>query len=269
MYLALPAVLLSKLTTTEFSDLFDVPFLLGYLLSLSVMLIVCYFVAFKLLVTQRKQALIFGLGSVYGNIGFLAIPVLTAALGDWISVPLALILTLDLLVLLPVSAFLLQCLGQDLNTSQSAFQAFRKSILNPLVLSILIGVMVSLLKLELPAFLYQWLEHLGAFAGPGAMFLVGVALSGQSLGGRIRVPLMISTFKLLIFPCVVYGIMAAVGVTAAWQVAATLGAAMPCAAVLGVIAEEHNSLAVEASSAVLLTSCASLVLVPLAIHLTL
>ncbi|WP_158967445.1 AEC family transporter [Paraglaciecola sp. L3A3] len=272
MYLSLPAVLLGKLASTDFETLLDIPFLTAYLISLISVMFTFGLVGYFLFEKRANYGVMLGLGGVYGNIGFLAIPLLAVTVGEWTSVPLALMLTLDLLILLPFSSFLLQ-LSNTNNTyfahhenNFTPFKALKRSLLNPLIISIIVGLILSAWSITLPASVIEGLALLGSGAGPCAMFIVGTALFGRSMKQNSFAAIYMSTVKLAIMPFVVFLMMTMFQVNSVWILIATLGSAMPCAAVLGVMAEEYKTLSHQASTAVLLTTVVSVVTLPLLIH---
>jgi predicted permease len=265
MYLSLPAVLLEKLSTTDFETLIDVSFLFAYLSSLVGVMLISGGIGYVIFSKSMKYNVMLGLGGVYGNIGFLAIPVLSTTLGEWVSIPLALMLTLDLLILLPVATFLLQLNSADEKSNTSPLKALKRSLFNPLILSIMLGLILSIFQITLPNNIIFGLDWLGKAAGPCAMFIVGTALYGRTVNHKPISALYISTMKLIVMPFAVYFFMSLFSVNPEWIVVATLGAAMPCAAVLGVIAEEHKILSQQSSTAVLLTTIFSVLTIPLLI----
>ena len=273
MYLSLPAVLLGKLATTNFETLIDVPFLSAYLVSLLSVMLLSGGAGYLLFEKRANHGVMLGLGGVYGNIGFLAIPVLAVTVGEWTSVPLALMLTLDLLILLPFSSFLLQLSNtnnNDIDHHDNNFtpaKALVRSLLNPLIISIIIGLIISAWSIALPTSVIGGLELLGRAAGPCAMFIVGTALFGRSITQNPFAAIYISAVKLAIMPLVVFLMMTMFQVNPKWVLIATLGSAMPCAAVLGVMAEEYKTLSHQASTAVLLTTVVSVITLPLLIHI--
>tara|TARA_R110001583_G_scaffold72596_1_gene203073 strand:+ start:108 stop:1052 length:945 start_codon:yes stop_codon:yes gene_type:complete len=273
MYLSLPAVLLGKLATTNFKTLIDIPFLSAYLVSLLSVMLISGGVGYFLFDKHANHGVMLGLGGVYGNIGFLAIPILAVAVGEWTSVPLALMLTLDLLILLPFSSFLLQLSNtsnNDINHLDNNFtpiKALKRSLLNPLIISIVIGLIISAWSISLPASVIGGLGLLSSTAGPCAMFIVGTALFGRSIIQNPSAAIYMSTVKLAIMPFVVFLMMQMFQVNSEWVLIATLGSAMPCAAVLGVMAEEYKTLSHQASTAVLLTTVVSVVTLPLLINI--
>ncbi|MFT2111261.1 AEC family transporter [Marinomonas sp. 2405UD68-3] len=267
MYLSLPAVLLGKLSTTDFDTLINVPFLAAYTLALLGVMFLSGFIGYVIFDRNKKNSIMTGLGGVYGNIGFLAIPVLSSTIGEWVAIPLAMMLTLDLLILLPVATFLLQLNNTSNDLQLTPIKALKRSLLNPLILSIALGLLLSVGEINVPNNLIISLQWLGSAAGPCAMFIVGTALFGRKISQNPIPALYMSTIKLLIMPLVVYVLMTLMQVHPTWIIAATLGASMPCAAVLGVIAEEHKANPHQASSAVLLTTVCSMATLPFLIHL--
>lgn len=271
MYLSLPALLLGKLATNDFETLIDIPFLSAYLVSLLSVMSISGVVGYFLFEKRVSHGVMLGLGGVYGNIGFLAIPVLSATVGEWASVPLALMLTLDLLILLPFSSFLLQLSNTNKNDTHpnnnfTPFKALVRSLMNPLIISIIVGLILSAWRVVFPASVIEGLELFSSAAGPCAMFIVGTALFGRSITQKPFAAIYISAVKLAVMPLVVFLIMSMFQVNSMWVLIATLGSAMPCAAVLGVMAEEYKTLSHQASTAVLLTTVLSVVTLPLLIQ---
>lgn len=267
MYLALPAVLLEKFGTKNFNDLIDFRFLFSYLVSLLVVMLSSFLFVYAIFSRNIKNSIMLGLSSVYGNIGFLAIPVLSLSLGEWVSVPLALMLTLDLLVLLPVATFLLQYNSNSYDGDNNPLKTLKKSFFNPLILSIVVGFSFSSFQITLPSNITYALSFLGSAAGPCAMFIVGTAIHGRKISNEPISAVYISTVKMIVMPLVVYMCMHLLSVNSKWIVAATLGAAMPCAAVLGVIAEDHKAIPQQVSTAILVTTIISIFTIPIFIFI--
>ncbi len=263
LWIFLPSVLLVKLATTPFETLLNPAFLSAYLLAAFSLMLVGGAVGFVLFEKRRSNAVMIGLSGAYGNIGFLAIPLLGAVVGDWTSVPLALILTLDLMVLLPVASFLLQLGDQKTHKGDfTALQSLKRALVNPLILSIVLGLALSGLELKIPSVTQDGFTLLGKAAGPCAMFVVGTSLFGKKMSGKIGETLYMSGLKLVAYPVVVWLAMTLFDIPVDWKILAVLAAAMPCAAVLSVIAEEYRTMAAQAASAVLVTTVASAVLLP-------
>ncbi|WP_191602300.1 AEC family transporter [Marinomonas algicola] len=267
MYVALPAVLLEKLGTTKINELIEFSFLFSYLISFFIVMLISVLFIYFVFSKDIKFSVMLGLGGVYGNIGFLAIPVLSLSLGEWVSVPLALMLTLDLLILLPVSTFLLKFNSNTEKSNMTLLKTLSRSFLNPLILSIVVAFILSIFQMTLPSNIIDGLSFLGSAAGPCAMFIVGTAIYGRKISSKPIAAAYISTVKLIVMPLVVYIFMNLLSVKSEWIIAATLGAAMPCAAVLSVIAEEHKTIPQQVSAAVLVTTIFSVFTVPFLIFI--
>lgn len=259
MYVSLPAVLLEKLATTDFEMLLDFKFLGAYSFSLLLLLTLSGTLGFLVFERKASHAIMIGLSSVYANIGFLAIPVLALTVGEWTSIPLALMLTIDLMILLPLASFFLQLTTiQNMDNAHTPMKILKRSLLNPLIVSIVIGLCLSAMKIKVGEPITDVLKFIGNTAGPCAMFIVGTSLVGRKISAKPYEAGFISIFKLCIAPFVVFVVMASFDVSPTWIMAATLGAAMPCAAVLGVVAEEYKVMPFQASTAVVLTTlCAA------------
>ena len=96
-------------------------------------------------------------------------------------------------------------------------------------------------------------------AAPCAMFVVGAVLADNKTSAQPLPAIYMSVFKLLVFPVLVWFVLGAFDIEDNWRMAASLGAAMPAAAVLTVVAEDQDTLPGQASMAVLLSTLISVV----------
>lgn len=73
---------------------------------------------------------------------------------------------------------------------------------NPLIIACLLGVVVSLVELPLPAFVQTVLQWLGTAAMPIGLLTVGAALDLAAVRGAIPIIALTSAVKLVLFPAV-------------------------------------------------------------------
>lgn len=266
LFVFLPAVLVTKISSTSIDTLLNGSFVAAYLLSAFLIMIVGGGFAYVFFKVSFSEAAFTGLSGAYGNIGFFAIPVLVSVVGEWISVPLALILILDLVILVPVVTFILQ-LGET-TQHEGAFTAklaIKRALINPLIIAIAIGLFFSSFNLQIPSVIYDGLFYLGKAAGPCAMFIVGVSLGGIVLSRRPVEAIYMTSLKLLIYPVLVALMMHLFSIESNWVIAAILAAAMPCAAILTAIAEEYKTMPAQSSAAILISTVVSAATLPLLI----
>lgn len=262
MFLALPALLFSKLAANASDMLVHNLFIVAYALAVIVMFSATAIIGTILFRSTTSHATLFGLSGTYGNIGFLGIPLLSALIGDWIAVPLALILTFDLALLVPLASIILQFNRPEQSQTEINLSATMTNLVkNPLIIAIIAGSVIGLTGITLPAAVLDLSNLLSQAAGPCAMFVVGAALAGNRTGSYPWEALYMTAMKLLGFPAVVWGMLGLFHIQPNWRMAATMAAAMPVAAVLTVVAEDNDILPGQTSMAILISTLLSVLTV--------
>ncbi|HEY4536700.1 MAG TPA: AEC family transporter [Enteractinococcus sp.] len=155
----------------------------------------------------RRHAAPLSLSSTYGNVGYFGIPMTIALLGNDAAIPAVLVHLLHNLVFL-VGYPLLR--GQQVQKSSETSDSGRSTSLsvrtvareivvrvfyNPVTISTVLGLLVLILEVPVPAFITDSLELLGQTAIPLALFSVGVALHPALVSlrsGRISIGLVLS-----------------------------------------------------------------------------
>ncbi len=269
MFLALPALLFNKLATSSASSLLNGQFLFAYVVAVMLAFATAALLGQLIFRGGFSQAALFGLAGTYGNIGFLGIPLLSVLAGDWIAIPLAIILTFDLVVLVPLASAAVKY-GKSRNQMRkgSAPALFSAILCNPLILAIAAGILVALTGLPLPQTIVELSALLSKAAAPCAMFVVGAVLADKKTSSSPFEAIYMTVFKLLAFPIIVWTTIGFLGVEDEWRMAATLGAAMPAAAVLTVVADEHDVLPSQASMAVLISTILSILTISVGLAIT-
>lgn len=258
-YFALPALLFDKTQGAPVDKLIaERAYLLAYLVAGLGVFALGWLGARLMFAMGAGAAAITALGGVYGNIGFMGIPVLTTAIGDWVAVPLALVVLVDVAVLVPLATTIID-LTRPPEQRRDLKAALTASIFkNPIVLATLAGLAVAVAGIALPQPVTTFTGLLGRAAGPAAMFTLGAVLAGRPLSEGMGEAAYASVFKLAVYPLAMWGAMTAFGIGADWRLAATLGAAMPMATVLFVIAQQYDVMPQRMSTAVLASTVVSM-----------
>jgi malonate transporter and related proteins len=133
-------------------------------------------------------------------------------------------------------------------------------VLNPLIMSAVLGALVAAFHIPLPTALDRTLLFLQNAAAPTALFVLGVTVALRPFD---RVPWEVPgviAIKLLIHPLIVFSLMLLFGPFAQpWAATAVLMAALPPALNVFVIARQNNTWIEPASVAVLIGTFASVV----------
>jgi predicted permease len=139
-------------------------------------------------------------------------------------------------------------------------------IRNPMIVSVVLGIVWGATGLALPGPVNEFLTLLGAAATPCALFAIGASLAGRS-AERLEVAAWLSFAKLVLHPfavaaaCWLFGVG---GYSAGVMVAA---AALPVAGNVFILAQHYRVAPQRVSTAILLSTAASVVTVTVVIAL--
>lgn len=258
-FFALPALLFEKTATAPVERLIsDRAFLLAYLLA-SLSVFALSWVGARALFRQGPgRTSVMALGSSYANTGYMGIPLLGAAIGDWSAVPVALILLVDIAVVIPLATTIIDTTRPDELRRDLKSALIKSVIMNPLVITIVAGLGFAFAGWGLPGPIAGFTGLLGSAAGPVAMFALGAVLAGQPLSDGLGEAFYVTFLKLSAHPAAIWISMTAFGIAADWRLAATLAGALPVATTLFVIAEQYRTMPERASTAVLASTAVSL-----------
>jgi len=261
LYVSLPALLFRIMSETPFSELNNPPFLIATTLA-TVSAFVLAMVGGRILgELSLRKATMAGLAGAYGNIGYMGPGLALAVLGAKAAAPTALIFCCDSIFLFTIVPLLMALTDREHPSFLHAIGiAARQIVLNPLIMSAVLGALVAAFHIPLPTALDRTLLFLQNAAAPTALFVLGVTVALRPFD---RVPWEVPgviAIKLLIHPLLVFGLMLLFGPFAQpWAATAVLMAALPPALNVFVIARQNNTWIEPASVAVLIGTFASVV----------
>ncbi len=241
-YIALPSLLLTSLWKMDFAQVSPNFFLLNYF---AIFLgIASAFSLFKIL--RFKYPSILSFSAIFGNVAYLGIP-LTILLFGKEYVGVAAIASFIYTSFLPLYIF--------------AFEGKIKieSIRNPILLSVICGLVLNLLKIPKVAFLFNAIKILGDSAPGVALFALGLWIGVRGIKIKRNV-IALCLYKLIVLPTIFLLLYFSGTFTINETIfkIALLEATMPLAITNFVFAKKYGKLAEEISSAIVLTTFASL-----------
>jgi malonate transporter and related proteins len=201
-----------------------------------------------------------GMAASMTNTGFVALPVLQAIYGQRAVLPAAIATVFVAVVMFPTTVILLELDQRDARGSRTPPMATVKHIvLNPMVISTLIGMLLSVLDLRMPG---PVVTYLGIFADaltPCALFAIGLGLSIDGLRANIGRSSLLSAVKLVIMPLIVYGLSVSLGLDPLYTIAAVICAAVPTAKTVYILAGEYHCEEMMVASTVSMTTLVSVI----------
>ncbi len=263
-FFALSAMLFRFAATLPFAEIFNGRLIIGYLIgTLAVYALASLFAWIRGL--DIPTAAVEAQCAAIGNVGFLGLPMLAMLLSEAAIGPVMLILAVDLVVFSSLIVILING-GRDGKLTVKTLRLIGVGLLkNPMIVSISAGLIWSALQIPVPGPMNDFLTILGGAATPGALFAIGASLAGKS-AERVQIAGWLSFCKLIVHPaCVAVALLWLVPVDTFSATVAIAAAALPVAGNVYMLAAHYGVAPHRASAAILLSTAASILTVPLII----
>jgi malonate transporter and related proteins len=260
-YFALPAFLFGLMSSSPIGEVVNVPFIGAYVTASVALFALTALVGFRLFEIGRAEAAVQGLAAVLANTGYMGIPLVSAVFGREAAVPVVVGLTLDGVLIIPLGIMIIESSkGRAEGPARTALSTFSALSRNPLILSIFGGLAVSTAGLAPPTPLANFLDLLGGTAGPCALFALGATLAGRTVASGTAEVSYMTFMKLVLHPAALFFTTTVVfTVDPLWATAALLGAALPIAANVFIVARQYDVYVTRTSSAILVSTAVSMI----------
>lgn len=201
---ALPALVIKAMIERPLHEVFDRNYLLAYGLGSLAMFVLGFLFARLLRRDSLSGSAIAALGMSVSNSGFIGYPIIALVVGEKAAVGLALGMLVENLLMFPLGLILAEA-GEQLGAGlKAAFLGTAKRlVINPLTISISLGLLLALLDVRLPAIPLKVVDMLAQASAPVALFVIGGSLVGLKAGGLLGDVLQLSIGKLILHPLAV------------------------------------------------------------------
>jgi predicted permease len=258
--IAMPALLIVTIAQEPSHSLIDWRFLIAF----GGGSLFCFILVFGIMSIPASRSLasrtMFGMTASMTNTGFVALPVLEAIYGPRAVLPAAIATGFVAVVMFPVAVTLLELGQRDAHRSRtSPMITIKHVVLNPMVLSTLIGMLWSVLNLRIPGPLTAYLGILAGALTPCALFAIGLGLSISGLRANLTRASLLSVVKLVVMPLIVYELSRWLGLDPLYTIAAVICAAVPTAKTVYILAGEYHCEEMMVASTVSMTTLVSVV----------
>ena len=203
------------------------------------------------------------------NLGFLGPPLMVAFFGDRAAGPLAMAIVAEVMVLLSAGSIIMGASRGDRRKAGSA-AVVRAAVSNPVLAAIVLGAGLAAAGVMTPRPLDRLLAFLGAAAAPTALFALGGALAVQRVDRTTAFAATgLAAAKLVVYPALVWWVLGCLlRLAPFWVQSGVMIASLPSAASNFVVAERYQADAERVSAAIVLSTIASVGVVPFAAWLT-
>ncbi|GGB45197.1 malonate transporter [Roseibium aquae] len=263
IYVALPALFFRLLSQTPIEELTN----LAYIAATTFATYCVFAIAFCIGVLATRgsipESTILGIAGAYSNVGYMGPGLTLAVLGPEATVPTALILCFDNMLIFILAPLMMTMAGTEKERlSRTLGRIAWRVLSHPFILATIAGVTAAALKVQPPQAIDTMLEYLSNAAAPSALFAMGVGVALRPAGRfPIELPAVL-VVKLLVHPVLIYLLLLWIGgIDPIWVATAVLMACLPPATNVFVIAQQYNVYVQRASSFVLIGTVVSVVTV--------
>ncbi len=209
---------------------------------------------------DKHTANVYKFACVYGNVGYMALPLAAAVLGDE-----GVFFCSGVLIPFNIFAF---THGVHLMAGASGDEAkfhVKSLFLNPGVISVLIGLPLFLLHVTLPRILAEPVSYIASLNTPLAMLMFGTYLSKTDLRKMFlrKETYFVAFLKLLVLPAVMLGGLKFLGVPSVLCTALLISASAPTANNTVMFATKYGNDTAAASQTIAVVSFLSVLTMPL------
>lgn len=266
-YFILPPFLFLSIIAAPIEELFNLGFIIRYELATILMLMLTGLASGYLFGFKSIQRGLYGLNAAYPNVGYIGVPLCLMAFGNEAILPLAMILSIDTIVLL-VCTVLFMSSKEDGAFLSSLAHTGRQLAKNPLILSAIFGIAWAYTGLPVPTMADKFMTMLAGAAAPSALFALGITLYGSNLKQAYAELSLVTFLKLFIHPLLVAVLfIGSPGMDKIWVQTAILSACLPIAANVFAMSQFYQVYSERTAGAIMLSTILASITTPAVLFL--
>ncbi len=264
-YVLTPALLFRTMASVQLSELDFKPIVVYFMAAGLVFAGTLLVNGFNTLAATRA------LGHTFSNNVMIGIPLIGLVLGKEGLVVLLTLISVHALVLLGSGTLILEVAqarqrsgaGRPQGLLRTLGQAMKNSIVHPVPLPIIAGLLFAQTGWAIPAVIDKPLQLLGSALGAMALLLVGVTLAYSRIGSLLKPALRMAGIKIVIHPLVFLAVAWCMHLQGIPMAAMALAAALPTGANVLMFAQRYGVAEDEVTASIALGTMCCLVTVPL------
>ena len=242
LLVVIAAFLLQALASKCFDEIWHPSYFIAYGGGSLIIFALAFFLYRKYFQCRLTESGVLAMGASMSNTGFIGTAILTMLIGQHAAIYLSLTLIIENLLIVALTLVIAEVgMQQHQVTSQLLKQTLYNVIKNPVILSIVLGMLCVILNIQLPFYVVQVLEMLGKTASPIALFVIGASLVGMSLKSLNMQSVILVGFKIVLMPLTIFVLFSILpNVSQEMLYAGTLLAALPMPIVLGILGQNYG-----------------------------
>ena len=267
-YIALPPLIIISIMANPIKGLINFEYIVRFEIATLIIFLFSYTFAKFVFKLKGSENSVFALNASYSNYGYIGIPLVILLFGQKAILPASLILVFDIAFVLALVAIFST---KQNNTSAfiSIVNAFKQILINPVILSCVIGLLLSFYNLKLGKVLEETLSILSGAAVPSALFAIGIIIVSKNVEKAYSELIFISLVKLIIHPLLVIFLFLFLStkkiqmIDTMWIQVAIIFSCLPVAATVFPVSQYYKAYVLNTSSAIIVTTVISILTIPL------
>ena len=253
-YVAIPAMLFKNVALNDLPLQIPWNFLCAYYGPTLGLFAVGYFCTRYFFGWKVGESGVAGMSASYSNLMLLGFPLALTAFGTDASLPIFVLLSTQSIILFPLTLAIFDLGAENQSAISERLLRVAGLVLNPIVLSLLLGLLFNGLAIKLQSPVVETLDILGD-AGPGcALFALGVLLGQFKFERDSRAVSLLVGLKNLIHPFFVWLGCIYFEVEGIWANVAVLFAAMPTGVNAFILSSQYRLRPVVVSKIILIST---------------
>ncbi|SDG41788.1 hypothetical protein SAMN04487974_102507 [Pelagibacterium luteolum] len=257
---ATPCLLFRAMLDVDFSTAFNITIIGPFYIGAVAVLTIGALTAHHLFKRRPGESVSIGFSAMFTNTVLVGIPIMQRAYGDEAMPIVYSIIGLHAPILMTLGMFVMELARRDGGkVSGALWQGLRKSLANPILIGIALGLVGNLFGLQLSGLPDEVTLLLASTVMPVALFGLGGALNEYRLGDTWVAALMTSGLQLIVHPAIAWVVMVPIlGVDPHIARYGVLLAAMPAGINVYIFATFYNRAMDVAANTILLSTVLSL-----------
>lgn len=198
---AITSYLFRSTAMSDFHNIIDLKFILFITASTILGFIFVWLIA-EIIFKNKSLIGTFVQGSFRGNFAYIGIPMAISILGEGRAAKSSLVIMFVVPLYNILSVFILS-LRSSKNKKIKFIRIFLNVLKNPLIISILLGVLFSVLNIKIPYMIDKPLQYLGNTATPLALILIGGSFSFKNSRKILKPAVLAALLKTAVIPIIV------------------------------------------------------------------
>ena len=271
-YVALPPMIITSIMANPITDLINFDYIIRFEIATLIIFLFSYMAARFIFKLKNNESSVFALNSTYSNYGYIGIPLVILLFGPKAILPASLILVFDIaFVLALVTIFSNNC--RNTSVFSKLIITLKSISKNPVIISCLIGLLLSFLEFNLEKFSESILNILSGAAVPTALFAIGIIIVSKNIEKTYSELIFISLIKLIIHPLLVISLFFFWStdelkmLDLIWFQVAIIFSCLPVAVTVFPVSQYYQAYILKTSSAIIITTLLSIVTIPIVLLL--